>query len=65
MKVTDRRIYISWVDAMRRKDVPLFENAEDAQDLPSPPITPNSNIDYEVPPWAGEGTTPSQNRRTD
>ena len=50
MQVTDRRIYISWVDNMLRKHVPLFENVENAQELPPPAITPALNIDYEVPP---------------
>ena len=50
MQVTDRRIYIAWEDATLRENIPLFEDAENAQDLPPPHITPALNIDYEMPP---------------
>ena len=39
MQLTDRRIYFTWRDAGRRDDIPLFEDAENAEELP-PPITP-------------------------
>jgi hypothetical protein len=39
MQLTDRRIYFMWEDVRRRGDIPLFEDAENAQELP-PPIAP-------------------------
>ncbi|KAH9174790.1 hypothetical protein EDB89DRAFT_1883946, partial [Lactarius sanguifluus] len=32
MQLTDRRIYFTWEDARRRQDIPLFEDAENAQE---------------------------------
>ena len=54
MQVTNRRIYIAWEDTMRPENIPLFEDADNTQDLPPPPITPALNIDYEVPPGLEE-----------
>jgi hypothetical protein len=39
MQLTDRRIYFMWEDVRRRGDIPLFEDAENAPELP-PPIAP-------------------------
>ena len=36
MQLTDRRIYFTWEDARRREDIPLFEDAENAQELSLP-----------------------------
>ena len=54
MQLTDRRIYFTWRDAMRRQDIPLYENAENAHELPSPPqTTPVPDRESEVPPILG------------
>ncbi|KAH9000897.1 hypothetical protein EDB86DRAFT_3133123 [Lactarius hatsudake] len=50
MQLTDRHIYFTWEDARRRQDIPLFEDAENAQELPSP-ITPTLDQEFQVPPW--------------
>lgn len=50
MQLTDRRIYFTWEDARRRPDIPLFEDAENAQELPPPEPTLNREI-QEL--WAG------------
>ena len=40
MQLTDRHIYFMLEDARRRRDVPLFEDVENAQELPPPmPLT--------------------------
>ncbi|KAI9458950.1 hypothetical protein BJY52DRAFT_407774 [Lactarius psammicola] len=52
MQLTDRRIYFMWEDARRRQDIPLFEDAENAQELP-PPITPTLVGEFQEPLWAG------------
>ncbi|KAH9059599.1 hypothetical protein EDB87DRAFT_1563124 [Lactarius vividus] len=52
MQLTDRHIYFTWEDARRRQDIPLFEDVENAQELP-PPITPTSDRGFQVPPWFG------------
>ena len=39
MQLTDCRIYFMWEDVRRREDIPLFEDTENAQELP-PPIEP-------------------------
>jgi hypothetical protein len=58
MQLTDRRIYFTWGDYKRRQDIPLFEDAENAQELPSPPTTPVLDPAFEVPPimgiWVGQ-----------
>jgi hypothetical protein len=51
IQVTERRIYFMWADARRREDIPLFEDAENAQELPPPPITPILGLEFEVPAW--------------
>ncbi|KAI9444179.1 hypothetical protein H4582DRAFT_1067846 [Lactarius indigo] len=56
IQLTDRRIYFTWEDARRRQDIPLFEDVENAQELP-PPITPASDRAFQLPPWVG-GLTP-------
>jgi hypothetical protein len=53
MGLTDRRIYFTWADARRREDIPLFEDAENAQELPPPPNPPMLDLEFEVPPWLG------------
>ena len=53
MQLTDRRIYFTWADARRREDIPLIEDAENAQELPPPPIIPSLDLEFEVPPWTG------------
>ena len=53
MQLTDRRIYFTWEDARRREDVPLFEDAENAQELP-PPVT--LTLDQAL--GGGYGSTP-------
>ncbi len=50
MQLTDRHIYFMWEDARRRQDIPLFEDAENAQELPSP-ITPTLDLELQVPPF--------------
>ncbi|KAI9444181.1 hypothetical protein H4582DRAFT_2071752 [Lactarius indigo] len=50
MQLTDRRIYFTWEDARRRQDIPLYEDAENAQELP-PPITPNLDLEFQVTLW--------------
>ncbi|KAH9026255.1 hypothetical protein EDB83DRAFT_2678809 [Lactarius deliciosus] len=47
MQLTDRRIYFTWEDARRRQDIPLFEDAENAQEL-QPSMTPNLDIELQV-----------------
>jgi hypothetical protein len=55
MQLTDRRIYFTWEDARHREDTPLFEDAENAQELP-PPITPTLDQWQELQAlWAGAG----------
>ncbi|KAF8257828.1 hypothetical protein EI94DRAFT_1225204 [Lactarius quietus] len=49
IQLTDRRIYFTWGDSMRRQDIPLFEDAENVQAAP-PPATPILDLDFEVPP---------------
>jgi len=34
MQITDRRIYFTWEDSRGRQDIPLFEDAENARELP-------------------------------
>ncbi|KAH9059604.1 hypothetical protein EDB87DRAFT_769868 [Lactarius vividus] len=48
MQLTDRRIYFTWEDARRRQDIPLFEDAENAQELQPSMI---SNLDLELQVW--------------
>ncbi|KAH9032737.1 hypothetical protein EDB84DRAFT_130016 [Lactarius hengduanensis] len=52
MQLTDRHIYFTWEDARRRQDILLFEDVENAQELP-PPITPTLDREFQVPPWFG------------
>ncbi|KAH9017137.1 hypothetical protein EDB83DRAFT_2679885 [Lactarius deliciosus] len=47
MQLTDRRIYFTWEDARRRQDIPLFEDAENAQEL-QPSMTPNLDLELQV-----------------
>ena len=56
MQLTDRRIYFTWYDHMRRQDIPLYEEAENVDELrspPSPPATPIPDRESEVPPIVG------------
>ena len=48
MQLTDRRIYFTWADARRREDITLFEDAENSEELPPPPIPPILDIEYEA-----------------
>ncbi|KAH9038549.1 hypothetical protein EDB85DRAFT_427610 [Lactarius pseudohatsudake] len=50
MQLTDRHIYFTWEDARRRQDIPLFEDAENARELP-PPITPTLDRGFQLPLW--------------
>jgi len=43
LQLTDRRIYFMWEDVRRRGDIPLFEDAENAQELP-PPTAPTDEL---------------------
>ncbi|KAN0131825.1 hypothetical protein V8E53_010353 [Lactarius tabidus] len=58
MQLTDGRIYFTWGDYKRRMDIPRFEDAENAQELSSPPTTPVMDPAFEVPPimgiWVGQ-----------
>jgi len=53
VELTDRCIYFTWTDSRRREDIPLFRDAENAQELPPPPIPPILNLEFEVPTWHG------------
>jgi hypothetical protein len=46
MQLTDRRIYFTWEDTRRRPDIALFEDAENAQELP-PPIAPTLSREFQ------------------
>jgi hypothetical protein len=46
MQLTDRRIYFTWEDVRRRPDIPLFEDAENAQELP-PPIASTLSREFQ------------------
>lgn len=55
IQVTNDRLYLTWDDSSRRQDIPMFEDAANAQDLP-PPITPIHDIDIVVMEhWNGQG----------
>ena len=51
MQLTDRHIYFTWVDELRRPNIPLFQDAEDAQEL-APPIIQDVIGEFEGPPIA-------------
>ncbi len=53
MQLTDRRIYFMLEDARLWQDIPLFEDAENAQELP-PPITPTLVGEFQEPLWGGQ-----------
>ncbi|KAH9165098.1 hypothetical protein EDB89DRAFT_341997 [Lactarius sanguifluus] len=53
MQLTDRRIYFTWKDSRRRQDITLFEDAENAQELPGP-ITPIFDLEPQVMPWMAQ-----------
>ncbi|KAH9042977.1 hypothetical protein EDB84DRAFT_1436286 [Lactarius hengduanensis] len=54
MQLTDRRIYFTWEDSRRRQDITLFEDAENAQELPRPN---NTNFRSRAPSNAVDGAT--------
>ncbi|KAH9047901.1 hypothetical protein EDB84DRAFT_1434624 [Lactarius hengduanensis] len=56
VQLTDRHIYFTWDDARRRQDIPLFEDTENARELP-PPITPTLDRESQVPPLGGHSIT--------
>jgi hypothetical protein len=45
IQLTDHRIYFTWEDSSRRENIPLFEDAENVQELP-PPITPIVDVNF-------------------
>jgi hypothetical protein len=47
IQLTDRRVYFTWDDSSRRQDIPMFEDADNSQELP-PPITPISDLDFVI-----------------
>ena len=51
MQLTDRRIYLTWEDARRRKGFPLYEDKESALE-PSFPGTLSMTESYPEP-WPG------------
>ncbi|KAH9004529.1 hypothetical protein EDB86DRAFT_2825674 [Lactarius hatsudake] len=53
MQLTDRRIYFTWEDSRRRQDITLFEDAENAQELPRP-ITPIFDLELQVMLWMAQ-----------
>ena len=55
MQLTDRRIYFTWANARRREDIPLIEDAENAQELlpAEAPIIPTLGLEFEVLPCHG------------
>ena len=44
IQLTNDRLYLTWDDSSRRQDIPMFEDAENAQELP-PPTTPINDIE--------------------
>ncbi|KAH9083560.1 hypothetical protein EDB83DRAFT_2547117, partial [Lactarius deliciosus] len=49
MQLTDRHIFFTWDDARRRRDISLFEDTKNVQEL-LPPITPTLDREFQVPP---------------
>ena len=50
MQITDRRIYFTpWEDSRRRQDIPLFEDAENAQELAPPTTFIGDLLEFEEP----------------
>ena len=52
MQLTDRRIYFTSEGARRRQDIPLFEDVENARELP-PPIAPIPEQEFDGL-WIGQ-----------
>ncbi|KAF8261626.1 hypothetical protein EI94DRAFT_1745545 [Lactarius quietus] len=52
VELTDGRIYFM-LDERRRRDIPLFKDEENSQELP-PPIPPTLAVDFEEPPHVAE-----------
>ena len=48
MQLTDRHIYFTWEDERRRQDIPLIQDAENAQEL-APPIIQDVIGEFEEP----------------
>jgi len=54
-QLTDRRLYFTWGDSTRRQDIPLFKDAEDAQEVPLPTTSYSDVLEDEEPAILGQG----------
>ncbi|KAF8272817.1 hypothetical protein EI94DRAFT_161052 [Lactarius quietus] len=53
MQLTDRRIYFTWEDSRRRQDIPLFDDVENAQELPPSTAFIGDLLTFEEPAVMG------------
>lgn len=54
IQLTNRHIYFTWEDSSHRQDIPLFEDAENALELPSPPLFIGDLLAFEDPAIYGQ-----------